>query len=469
MSHHHAPKQACEEPTLKCASKVTPTFAPDGSLWLAWAAAGRVSVARSIDLGRTFSSRTALNADPLELDWGPDACPKIAVDAQGRVFVAFAVFKDKNFNGQVLLTRSTDGGKSFAPLAPITADRESQRFKSIALDLDGSLFAAWLDKRNRAPAKARNQSYAGAALAVAWSNDHGATVSDTRIAQDNTCECCRLGIAFAGAGRPVVAFRNIFDGTVRDHAVTTFVDPQTPGPVYRVSVDDWKTDVCPHHGPSIAVSEDGAYHVSWFTNGLVRKGLFYARSLDGGRTFSDPMPVGRFDRNPSHPSLIAAGDTLWLVWKEFDGEKTTVPAMISRDNGSSWSTPIVAAETAARVGSSTLGNEWNARISVLADAKRQLSGYPAGGRAMKKCLLLALLVLSLPFGSIGSAALDEINPFVRGSWKHVLNAHAGQPVVVHFWGVTCGPCSGRNAALGRASAGEAQPQSGRNQRRPGSE
>jgi thiol-disulfide isomerase/thioredoxin len=59
---------------------------------------------------------------------------------------------------------------------------------------------------------------------------------------------------------------------------------------------------------------------------------------------------------------------------------------------------------------------------------------------MKKCLLLALLVLSLPLGSIGSAALDEINPFVRGSWKHILNAHAGQPVVVHFWGVTCGPC-----------------------------
>jgi hypothetical protein len=97
---------------------------------------------------------------------------------------------------------------------------------------------------------------------------------------------------------------------------------------------------------SIAVSDDGAYHVSWFTNGLAHKGLFYARSPDGGRTFSDPMPVGHFDRNPSHPFLIAARNALWLVWKEFDGEKTTVPAMISRDNGSTWSTPIVVAETA---------------------------------------------------------------------------------------------------------------------------
>ena len=52
MSHHHEVKKLCAEPTLKCASKVTPTFAPDGSLWLAWAAAGKVSVARSLDLGR---------------------------------------------------------------------------------------------------------------------------------------------------------------------------------------------------------------------------------------------------------------------------------------------------------------------------------------------------------------------------------------------------------------------------------
>jgi hypothetical protein len=67
----------------------------------------------------------------------------------------------------VLLTRSTDGASSFAPPDSITADRESQQFEAIALDSDGSLFAAWLDKRNRVPAKAKNESYAGAALAFA--------------------------------------------------------------------------------------------------------------------------------------------------------------------------------------------------------------------------------------------------------------------------------------------------------------
>ena len=135
--------------------------------------------------------------------WMPrkGARPKIAVDRDGRVFVAFAIFKDKAFNGQVLYTHSSDSGRTFAPPVPITANQESQRFEAIALDPNGSLFAAWLDKRNRIPAKARNEEYAGAALAFTWSNNHGATVSETRIAHDDTCECCRLGIAFEGPRR----------------------------------------------------------------------------------------------------------------------------------------------------------------------------------------------------------------------------------------------------------------------------
>jgi len=75
------------------------------------------------------------------------------------------------------------------------------------------------------------------------------------------------------------------------------------------------------------------------------KACFTRAPQDGGRTFSEPMPIGRPDRNPSHPYLIAAKGTLWLAWKEFDGEKTTVPVMISHDNGRTWSTPNVAAET----------------------------------------------------------------------------------------------------------------------------
>ena len=337
MNHQHASEAACDETILRCASKVTPAFSPDGTLWLAWMAGGQISVARSNDAGHSFSTPVQVTREKLNLDWGPDARPKIVIDRNGGIALAFSIFRDKAFNGQVLYTRSADGGKSFSELRPITASNESQRFEALGLDADGSLFAAWLDKRNRVPAQQRGQTYDGAGLFFASSNDGGATYSESRLAQDNTCECCRLGLAFAGPGRPVVVFRNIFEGGVRDHAIVTFSDPATPGEVHRVSRDDWQIAACPHHGPSLSISAAGTYHVAWYTNGKVRKGLFYARSRDGGATFSEPLPIGRPDRNPSRPYVIAGPREAAMVWKEFDGEKTTVNLMTSRDDGATWS------------------------------------------------------------------------------------------------------------------------------------
>jgi thiol-disulfide isomerase/thioredoxin len=39
--------------------------------------------------------------------------------------------------------------------------------------------------------------------------------------------------------------------------------------------------------------------------------------------------------------------------------------------------------------------------------------------------------------------------FGRGSWQALRRAHAGQKVIVHFWGLTCGPCLTELPAWGR--------------------
>ena len=48
----------------------------------------------------------------------------------------------------------------------------------------------------------------------------------------------------------------------------------------------------------------------------------------------------------------------------------------------------------------------------------------------------ALLALLLPVAA-GAAPPQS---FERGSWSALLEAHKGQATIVHFWGVTCGPC-----------------------------
>ena len=343
--HSHATESGCAEVALACATKVTPAFGPNGKLWIAMLAGGKVAVASSTDGGQNFSKPVAVTDRKLDMDWGPDARPKIVIDKKGNLIVAFSTFRDKAFNGEVFTTRSTDGGKTFSVIKPITPSPVSQRFEALALDSDGTVFAAWLDKRNRAPAKKKGEAYDGAGLFFATSKN-GAVYSRAHLVHDNTCECCRLGLAFAGPGRPVVIFRNIFDGGVRDHAIVTFKDLNTPGKIYRVRNDDWKVNACPHQGPSLSIAPTGTYHATWYTNGKTRQGLFYARSTDGGATFSDPIAIGDPARNPSRAFVLATAQGTYVAWKEFDGEKTTVRVMQSADDGKTWSEPQTVATTA---------------------------------------------------------------------------------------------------------------------------
>ncbi|MBV9457944.1 MAG: TlpA family protein disulfide reductase [Bradyrhizobium sp.] len=66
---------------------------------------------------------------------------------------------------------------------------------------------------------------------------------------------------------------------------------------------------------------------------------------------------------------------------------------------------------------------------------------------MKRLLLAATLLLASAALVPASQELP-LRPFERGSWKELLHSHAGHPTLVHFWGVTCGPCKVELPELG---------------------
>ena len=53
--------------------------------------------------------------------------------------------------------------------------------------------------------------------------------------------------------------------------------------------------------------------------------------------FRSPIRVGKEDVNVSRPYLLALGRSVWLVWKEFDGQNTLVLMKKSSDDGKTWS------------------------------------------------------------------------------------------------------------------------------------
>ncbi len=64
--------------------------------------------------------------------------------------------------------------------------------------------------------------------------------------------------------------------------------------------------------------------------------------------------------------------------------------------------------------------------------------------------LAALAILGLvALTASSTAAPPSLKPFERGSWRELLRAHAGHPTLIHFWGVTCGPCKIELPELGR--------------------
>ena len=335
----------CDGPEFACAIEATPAIAGDGALWLAWSSASRVYAARSTDQGRSFAAPVEITRGTAKLDHSADTRPQILVDRAGRVTVGYAVMTDVQFQGEIFHAHSGDGGRTFSAPRQLSANPAGKRFLSLALDPDGAVFAAWIDKRDLAAAKAAGRKYAGAAVYGAWSADGGASFGAPVTVREHTCECCRVAVGFAGAGRPVVLWRSLF-GKARDHAIATFSAPATVGPIHRVSDDDWQIDACPHHGPALAVARDGTYHVAWFTASDRRKGLFYARSGDAGATFSAPLAIGNPARQPARPQLLALASDLWLAWREYDGKATEIVVMHSANGGKDWSARQVVGSSA---------------------------------------------------------------------------------------------------------------------------
>ncbi|OAF10782.1 TlpA family protein disulfide reductase [Bradyrhizobium neotropicale] len=61
--------------------------------------------------------------------------------------------------------------------------------------------------------------------------------------------------------------------------------------------------------------------------------------------------------------------------------------------------------------------------------------------------ILCLGILLASGSALG--AQPALKPFERGTWQRVLRDHAGRPTLVHFWGVTCGPCKVELPLLGQ--------------------
>ena len=323
---------------------ISAAFDGQGRLWLARVEQRHVWVSRSTDGGASFDRATRVNAEPEAIAADGENRPKIAIAGDGTVHVSWTVSLAKPYTGHVRYARSTDGGSTWSP--PITVNDDaaeaSHRFESLLVRGD-RVVLAWLDGRERKAAQATGRTMAGNSLYYTVSDDAGVHFTRNRRAVENTCECCRVALAWQGE-HPAVLWRHVYPGNIRDFALARLDDAAPPR---RVSDDQWELDGCPHHGGALATDAEGRVHLVWYTQGKARQGLFY-RSLDRD-ALSEPVKFGNDQAQAGHPAVIASASSVILAWREFDGQAYSVWTQRSRDRGVTWEPPcrLLSSETAA--------------------------------------------------------------------------------------------------------------------------
>ncbi|ALA56987.1 sialidase family protein [Nitrospira moscoviensis] len=296
--------------------------------------------ARSDTPGGPLGRSVRVNA-PSENPYYRQEAPALVVRGND-VFVTWSLTHpkmtpDKPFSGELRLSRSSDGGQTFAPSILVNDDEQviQHTFDAINLATDGVLHFAWIDGRE---GKKEPGTF------VAKSTDRGRTVTKNLKIDDNTCVCCRTSLATSADGVVYVAWRKIFEGNVRETVVSHSTDGgATFSPATIVGHDQWVYAACPHRPASLGVDRQGRLYVVWYTEGDDETPAIYlAYSDDRGKTFSGKKQLNRSKGTfPDHPQMAVDPDgRIVVIWEEQSPVRREVVMSYSLDRGGSFIKPV---------------------------------------------------------------------------------------------------------------------------------
>jgi hypothetical protein len=309
-------------------------FDAEGGLWAASLEGERLVVRRSADFGRSWSAPRTVVGAPERVAAEGDARPKLALGPAGEIYLSWTRPLSKPYTGEIRFARSLDGGRSFSPPFTVHTDRQeiTHRFDALAVARDGRVIVVWIDKRDQEAARSRGVAYRGAAVYYAVSDDRGASFRGDFKVAEHSCECCRIALAPLADGSVAALWRHVFAPNLRDHALAVLAADGRASGMRRATFDDWRVDACPHHGPSLGVDSAGRLHAVWFTGAAGREGVHYGRLLEHG--IAGERRIG--GESAAHADLATSGARVAIAWKEFDGARSHLRAMVSDDGGESW-------------------------------------------------------------------------------------------------------------------------------------
>lgn len=219
-------------------------------LYLVFGHGNVISVAESTNGGETFGTPSALPV-PGKLSLGMHRGPRIAATRNAVLVAAVAGAQGGGADGDVLLFRSTDRGRTWTTPVAVNDVPGSARegLHALAATPSGLVVVAWLDLREK-----------GTRIYAAVSRDHGATWTPDSLVYASpsgaVCECCHPSVAISTDGRVAIMFRNSLAGQ-RDMYLAESKDGVTFSPARKLGMNSWTLNACPMDGGAVAFNAEG--------------------------------------------------------------------------------------------------------------------------------------------------------------------------------------------------------------------
>ena len=240
-----------------------------GQVAMVFGGGSSIYFAASPDQGRTFRAPIKV-AEVGSLALGRHRGPRLAILKNALVISAIAHeakatgphVHGSAEAGNLMAWRSTDRGVTWTRGGVINDVPASARegLHAMAASPDGSLFAAWLDLREK-----------GTRLYGSRSTDGGVTWQKNVLLYESPegtiCQCCHPTLAFDETGRLFAMWRNALDGS-RDLYLTSSTDGQRFAPAQKLGQGTWKLNACPMDGGALAVTQ-GKVVSAWRRDGDV--------------------------------------------------------------------------------------------------------------------------------------------------------------------------------------------------------
>jgi len=337
----------CKGVEIICAKTVTSVFAPNGDLWRLWALHSSLYFQISTNNGATFSVITRVAIDKEKISARNENRPKIAFDKYQGVYLSWVTPKEKKYTADVRFSYSSDYGNTFTK--PITVNDDNlltgHSFNEMLVTDEGDISIVWLDSRLAYQLRLQGKKTNGSALYLGKANyrTNKINFSNEQLA-NNTCVCCRIAINYNNHGELAIFWRHIYGDNIREFALLTLAQGESTQPTpYQISYDHWKINGCPHQGGAISINDNNHYHMVWFNQGDVGKGIFYASSNDQGKSLTKPISVGVQSAQAAHPHMNTNGNNIDIVWTQFTGTEHELWHQRSTDNGKSFTKAILIA------------------------------------------------------------------------------------------------------------------------------